>query len=142
MKYFRDLNLEWIEKYFEVEEYDKKVLESCEENIISKGGFIFFAKSNNNILGTFALIKKSQNCLELNKMAVKKIYRGKGIGNIMIQYAINFAKKNDWKKIILYSNTILKNSIYLYRKYGFNECMIEKNKPYLRSNIKMVLFIK
>lgn len=37
----------------------------------------------------------------------------------MMKFAISFAKKQNWNKIILYSNTILKNSIHLYFKYGF-----------------------
>ena len=46
---------------------------------------------------------------------------GHGIGNKMMQFAIRFAEQHHWKKILLYSNTILENSIHLYRKYGFIE---------------------
>ena len=57
----------------------------------------------------------------------------------MMQFAISFAKKQNWNKIILYSNTILKNSIHLYSKYGFTEVPIEPNIIYSRGNIKMEL---
>jgi ribosomal protein S18 acetylase RimI-like enzyme len=56
-----------------------------------------------------------------------------------MKYAISFAKKHKWKKIILYSNTILKNSIHLYRKYGFIEIKMEERVIYSRGNIKMEL---
>ena len=40
---------------------------------------------------------------------------------------------------MLYSNTILENAVYIYRKYGFVEIPMEENSPYERSNIKMEL---
>ena len=41
---YKRLNLDWIEKYFTVEEHDLEQLENPYAYIISKGGFIFFAK--------------------------------------------------------------------------------------------------
>ena len=48
--YFYDLNYDWLNEYFYVEDYDEKVLRNCKEEIIDKGGHIFFAifKSNPN----------------------------------------------------------------------------------------------
>ena len=57
----------------------------------------------------------------------------------MMQFAIEFAEKHCWEKIVLYSNTILENSIHLYRKYGFTEVQMESNLIYSRGNIKMEL---
>ena len=37
------------------------------------------------------------------------------------------------------TDTILENSIHLYRKYGFQEVALEKNSIYSRGNIKMEL---
>ena len=54
-------------------------------------------------------------------MAVKKELRGKGIGNQLVQFTIDFCKQEKIKSIILYSNTVLNNSITLYKKYGFKE---------------------
>ena len=41
--YFYDLNYDWLNEYFYVEDYDEKVLRNCKEEIIDKGGHIFFA---------------------------------------------------------------------------------------------------
>ena len=67
--------------------------------------------------------------------------RGKGIGNLMMQFAIRFAEQHHWEKILLYSNTILENSIYLYRKYGFIEVPLEKDALYSRGDIKMEMLL-
>lgn len=45
--HFYDLNVAWLEKYFYVESYNKKVLSNPQEYIINTGRFIFFAKYKN-----------------------------------------------------------------------------------------------
>ena len=90
--YFYDLNFDWLNEYFYVEEYDEKVLKNCREEIIDKGGYIFFAIFKSEVIGTMALIPREEGIYELNKMAVKKELRGNGIGHQLIQYTINFAK--------------------------------------------------
>ena len=57
----------------------------------------------------------------------------------MMKFAISFAKKHNWNKIILYSSTILENSIHLYRKHGFIEVAMETNVIYSKGNKKMEL---
>tara|TARA_Y100000768_G_C23896307_1_gene642748 strand:+ start:526 stop:996 length:471 start_codon:yes stop_codon:yes gene_type:complete len=142
INFFIDLNLEWLNEFFEVEPYDSKILNQSENVIINKGGYIFFGKQNGRIIGTFALIKRGEESFELAKMAVKKYQRNNGYGNKMIQFAISFGIKNNWREIFLYSNTKLKNSIHLYSKYGFRKVEIEKKSPYLRGNIKMKLLLQ
>ena len=51
-KDFYNLNVEWLEKYFYVESYDEKVLSNPKTYIIDTGGFIFFVKKENEIIGT------------------------------------------------------------------------------------------
>jgi len=139
--HFRDLNLEWLESYFYVEAHDADLLNNCKQVIIDQGGFIFFYEEDDQILGTFALIKITETIFELGKMAVSPEARGKGIGQKLMLFCIDLAKNKKWKKLILYSNTKLENSIYIYRKYGFKEIKIEENNPYARGNIKMELVL-
>ena len=135
---FENLNIEWLEKYFYVEPYDHKILGDPQSYIIDKGGYIFFAEINSKIVGTVALINEKE-CYELSKMAVSPEYQGLKIGNKLIDYCIEFSKQQGWKKIMLYSNTILKPAINLYKKVGFKEVKLEPDVHYDRANIKMVL---
>ena len=82
---------------------------------------------------------KEYGILELTKMAVLTEVRDKKIGQKLLQYCIDFAKEKQLKGLLLYSNTKLKNAIYLYRKYGFKELELEKDNPYQRADIKMLL---
>ncbi len=138
-KDFARLNVEWLEKYFAVEPLDKELLEQCEETIINKGGYIFFAKVEEEIAGTFSLIKIEDNVYELGKMAVSPKFQGQKIGQQLLEFCIDFARDQNWRKLILYSNRILENAIYIYQKFGFKEIAIEENPLYKRSNIKMEL---
>jgi len=135
---FRDLNFEWLQKYFYIEDHDKEVLENAKTYIIDNGGFIFFAMYNDKVVGTVALVNEDEG-YELSKMAVLPDYQGLKIGQQLMQHCIDFAKNKRWKELLLYSNTILKNAIYIYRKYGFEEVALESDNPYQRSDIKMVL---
>lgn len=139
-KYFYTYNVVWLKTFFYVEPYDEEVLSKPEKYIIDKGGHIFFAKQDENILGTVALMPTDDNGIfELTKMAVLPEARGQKIGQKLLHYCIDFAKDKKLKALMLYSNTILENAIYLYRKYGFIELELEKDNPYERANIKMLL---
>jgi ribosomal protein S18 acetylase RimI-like enzyme len=139
-KDFYKLNIEWLETFFYVEPFDEEVLSKPEHYIINKGGYIFFAKINDEIVGTVALMPMAnKNDFELTKMAVSPNHRGYKIGQKLMQHCIDYSKSIRLQKLILYSNTKLENAIYIYRKYGFIEIPVEPNSPYKRSNIKMEL---
>ena len=135
-KEFKDLNITWLKKYFEVEPADEKVLNDPQNEIINKGGFIFFAKSGNTVAGTVSLLKLKDNVFELAKLAVAESWQGKKIGNLLMEYCIDFAKKLDATKLVLYSNRKLLPALHLYKKFGFIEVPLE-NSEYKRSDIKM-----
>ncbi len=139
-KDFYELNIEWLKTYFYVEPYDEEVLSKPKTYIINKGGHIFFTKLDTTVVGTVALMPTNDTgVFELTKMAVSPNHRGHKIGQQLMQYCIDFAKEQGFKGLMLYSNTILENAIYIYRKYGFIEIPVEAESPYKRSNIKMEL---
>ena len=136
---FKDLNIAWITEYFKVEAKDKELLEHSQSTIIDKGGFIFMGLWNNEPVGCFALIKKTDNRYELGKMAVDKTYHGLQIGQKMLSYAITFSKNKNWETLELYSSTKLDTALHIYKKFGFKNIPLEDNLEYLRSDIKMEL---
>lgn len=136
---FKNLNLAWLEKFFWVEPHDKEVLGNPEKHIIEPGGTIFFARQNNKIFGTVALMKLEEGVYELTKMAVTPEAQGKKIGQRLMEHAISFARESNWRLLIIYSNRKLENAVYIYKKYGFEEIPIEGNNPYARGDIKLKL---
>src|SRR6187402_2370993 len=83
-EHIKTLNKEWLQKYFKVEEKDELTLSNPQEEIIDKGGMIFYAKYNDEILGTVSLMKLDDNTFELSKMAVSDKAQGLGIGNKLL----------------------------------------------------------
>jgi ribosomal protein S18 acetylase RimI-like enzyme len=135
--HFKNLNIDWLQKYFYVESTDEEMLYDPQKHIIDKGGYIFFAEANNEIAGTVALMKVKEGIYELAKMAVDEKFQGHKIGNRLMVSAIDKVKNLAATKLILYSNTMLGPAIHLYKKYGFVEVPLE-NSEYKRSNIKMM----
>jgi len=140
-KDFYELNAEWLRKYFYIEPYDEKVLSNPKSFIIDNGGFIFFAKLKDEIVGVVSLINQG-DFFELSKMAVSTKHRGKKIGIKLMDYCIEFAKSKNWESITLYSHRKLVPAITLYKKLGFNEIPLEEETHYERANIKMKLYLK
>ncbi|OXA88921.1 bifunctional helix-turn-helix transcriptional regulator/GNAT family N-acetyltransferase [Flavobacterium hercynium] len=137
---FKNLNEEWISKYFEMEETDYKALDNPKEYILDKGGKILVALYQNEPVGVCALIKMHNSAFdfEMAKMAVSPKAQGKSIGWLLGQAIIETARELGAKKIYLESNTILKPAINLYYKMGF-EKITGLATPYKRCNIQMEL---
>jgi GNAT superfamily N-acetyltransferase len=138
---FGRLNFEWLEEYFHVEDYDRKVLTNPREHILDKGGHIFMALIGEEAVGTVALIRRGEGVYELSKMGVTPKFQGLRVGQKLIYHAINFAGQQNFERLFLDSNTVLEPAIRLYRKVGFREIPVPTDSPYERCNIRMELLI-
>jgi len=139
-QYFEKLNREWIEKYFVMEAIDEFVLTNPEEAIIKPGGAILMALYDGAVAGTVALRKAGESVYEFTKMAVEEKFRRKGIAEALSQASLKKAKMLGASEVILYSNSILKPAINLYRKLGFKQVPIGTGE-YKRSDVKMTIAI-
>ena len=137
----KTLNLEWLKKYFKVEPKDELVLSDPQGQIIDKGGMIFYAKYNDEIVGTVSLIKIDDATFELSKMAVTDGVQGLGIGKKLMLHCLAVAEAKGMEKLILYSNRKLLSAIHLYEKFGFVEVPLEDG-VYERADIKMERIIR
>jgi DNA-binding MarR family transcriptional regulator/N-acetylglutamate synthase-like GNAT family acetyltransferase len=116
---FKRLNIEWLEKYSSFEPFDDKILSSPEKEIIKKGGEVFFALLDNEVVGTCAVIKINELTYELAKMVVMERLQGKQIGKKLCLTAIGFAVSNNAEKIGLNINSNSAAAIDFFRKLGF-----------------------
>lgn len=136
---FARLNYQWIEEHFVVEDHDREMLDHPQDYIIDNGGQIFFAMMGNRVAGTVALINEGEASFELAKMAVSPEFRGKGIGDLLIEACCEFARQAGKQNIFLLSNTKLSPALNLYRKHGFMEIHHDQRSPYERVDIMMQL---
>ncbi len=139
---FRDLNVEWLEKYFTVEPIDATVLDNPDETVLKPGGQILFARIGETIVGTTALLKKDPDTFELAKMGVTERWQGWGLGRRLAEAAIEYARQQNAQRIILYTAKKLKPAIELYRQLGFTEVELEKPPEYERCTFTMELDLR
>ena len=135
---FRELNVEWLNYYMEVEPEDERVLNDPEGTILAHGGVIVLAVADGRAIGSGALINEGNGKYELAKMAVTAAYRGRGIGQRIAEHLIAVARAAGAREVELVSARLLPAATPLYRKLGFREIPLGDN-PYARADIRMTL---
>ena len=135
---FRALNIEWIERYFVLEDVDRQVLDDPEGTILGDGGCIFMAEDAGECVGSCALIRMDDGAFELAKMAVAPTARGKGIGTMLGQAAVDRARTLGATRVELLTNSALGPALHVYRKLGFVDVPLGPT-DYRRADVRMVL---
>ena len=137
---FKELNLEWLNKYNLAEDYDLEIINDPKKTILDKGGYIYLARVSDKIVGTVGLANEGNSVFELVKMTVAPAFQGKGIAKLLIEKCLDKARQLRAKKISLYSNNQLITAITLYKKYGFVH-VDASNSPLLTADVKMELIL-
>ena len=141
---FEAINRAWIEKYFEVEEEDQRVLNDPKKYLIDTGGQILFARNQQTgqIIAACALKKWAEDEYELSKMGVLEGNQGTGVGKLLALAVIEEAKKRGCKRLFLESNRKLKPAMKLYQNLGFKELTNHESRvDYHRCDIVMEMFL-
>lgn len=164
---FAALNYQWITEFFVIEPEDRAALDHPEAYAIDNGGEIFFLLDRSSggemVIGTAALVPKKVpkkalkktweeapqqavaqtaetiEVYELAKMAVSPNRQGEGLGQLLLQHCIEFARQRRGNRIILTTNDILKPALAVYHKLGFRDLPVNPDERYERGNLAMVL---
>jgi ribosomal protein S18 acetylase RimI-like enzyme len=134
---FEQLNRDWIEAYFVLEEPDREVFSDPRGKILELGGEIFFVLEGGQVQGTCAVMRHSADEYEIAKMAVAPAARGRGFGDLLMERAVAFAAGVGARRIVIVSNTVLEPAIRLYRKHGFMQVPLAADARYERANIRL-----
>jgi DNA-binding MarR family transcriptional regulator/N-acetylglutamate synthase-like GNAT family acetyltransferase len=139
---FRDINAEWIETMYCLEQTDLDVLENPRERIIDKGGVILFVEVKGlGVVGTCALQQTGEDQYELIKMGVLEKVRGRKVGEFLLRAVIARAQRLRAKRLYLLSNKKSVAAIHLYEKLGFRHdegIMREFGARYARCDVAML----
>ena len=138
-KEFTRLNVEWLERYFVIEATDRVTLEQPQRNVIERGGAIWFATLDGEVIGTVALLKEAPGVYELSKMAVEAGWRGFGAGGKLLEAAIAHFRRRRGKTLFLESNKRLVPALRLYARAGFvHQPSPNPRSHYQRADVYMV----
>lgn len=138
-EHFYRINAEWLERWFELEEIDRRVLSDPETHVLGSGGAIWFALVDGEVIGTCALLKESAGVYELSKMGVRSGWRGGGAGRRLIDAAIGEFHKRRGKTLFLETNSKLAPALALYERVGFvRQPARRPDSHYQRSDVYMI----
>ncbi len=135
---FKRLNIEWLERFFYVEALDDEVLSNPQRSILDKGGMIFLALLDGQVVGTCALLRPDGQRFELSKMAVTAQCQGLGVGRRLLARALDAFEASGAKLLFLESNSKLTPALALYESVGFAHATPPaEGAHYHRANVYM-----
>jgi len=139
--HFHDINTEWIDAMFQMEDADREVLNNPRARIVDGGGTILFVEAEGlGIVGTCALQKTGASSFELIKMGVRESARGLKAGEYLLAAMIERASALGADPLYLLTNARCEAAIHLYEKLGFQhdaEIMQRYGLRYARCNVAM-----
>jgi GNAT superfamily N-acetyltransferase len=138
---FAELNYQWIERFFKVEEEDVKALEDPIGYAIDPGGNIYFILVDDQVVGTAAIVPKTDDCYELAKMAVRPDYQGQGLSHRLMDACLEFARAKGAREVMLLTNSVLTPAVRLYESAGFKARPELSDTRYARGNLEMRLIL-
>lgn len=138
---FRDINLEWIERFFAVEAKDREVLGNPHKYILDPGGAIILAIDGDTPVGAVALMVMGDESVELAKMGVRPQAQGKGAGRMLVAAAVATAREMGMKRVYIETNSKLGPALKLYHDAGFQPLKQSIPSPYARADVQLELFL-
>ncbi len=90
----------------------------------------WIAEIDGNIVGSVFLVKKSEKVAKLRLLIVEPKARGLGIGTRLVEECLRFSRLRGYRKIILWTNSILYAARHIYEKAGFRLIGEEKHHSF------------
>lgn len=131
------LNLAWLEEGgFLVEAKDRQVLADPQGSILDRGGRIFMAERDGEVIACCALMAMADGGFEVAKMTVTPAARGLGLSRRLLEACEAAARAAGAPRLYLETSSTLIPACRLYRSFGFID-LPPRPTPYARADVFM-----
>lgn len=93
----------------------------CDKLITYAEMFIMKHKGDDSGLIAVYANDQKQHCAFISSIGIKRAFRGRGIGALLINKAVEVARKQGMRRIRLEVNRHNDSALKLYHRYGFSE---------------------
>jgi len=90
---------------------------------------VFALVRNDAVIGFVVLKQMSESTIELKRLYLTAVERGRRLGEVLLNFAIAFANKHHYRDMKLETTSIFKEAVSLYKKHGFRELKDVEKAP-------------
>jgi ribosomal protein S18 acetylase RimI-like enzyme len=121
-------NDESFKKYLDIQHYDEEI-SHLESKYGMPDGRLYLIYCDRKLAGCIGLRKIDNQSCEMKRLYVRPEFRGKKLGNILVEKIIADAREIGYSYMLLDTLPFLQSAICMYKKFGFYEIESYNNSP-------------